>query len=469
MSAFARSAIGIVYGRYINRQGGADDIRRGETDMNFLKIIQKIIPVVTVTAAVSTAVTAQTVIDNVNVIAMDGKGVQAGMRVVIEGDRVTAVGAKAGVGIPAGSKVIDGAGKYLIPGLAEMHGHIPPVTSGEQAIEDTLFLYVSNGVTTVRGMLGTPGQLELREKAKSGDIVAPTLYLAGPSFNGNSVSSPKQAGEKVAEQVTAGWDLLKVHPGLTRPEYDAMAKKAHALGIGFGGHIPADVGLLRALEAKQRTIDHVDGFIIYLDGAAKPIEEAKVVEAARMTKAAGVGIVPTQALWRSLIGASDPDFLRSLPELKYMSKATIGNWMGRLDSGSATISDSARVHQENRQKLLKAMADEGVELLFGTDAPQIFSVPGFSIHHEAATMVDAGLTPAQVLNSATVAVGKYFEDKDTFGMIVVGHRADLILLDSNPLENIENLKNPVGVAHRGHWINRETIQARLAEIEARHK
>lgn len=415
------------------------------------------------------AAEADIVIDNVTVISVDDGQAISGQQVIVSGDRIIAVGAKGSVSIPEGARFIDGSGKYLIPGFAEMHGHIPPPSQGAQAISDTLFLYLSNGVTTVRGMLGSDGQLELRRKAMAGEIASPTLYLAGPSFNGNSVSSPTQAQTKVSDQVAEGWDLLKIHPGLTRAEYDAMDAKADELGIEYGGHIPADVGLIRALETKQRTIDHVDGYIVYLDGAAAPVADADILAIVRKTKDAGVGIVPTQALWRSLVGASDRAKLKSLPELKYISKNVRDNWFRRLDASPSANSEAPKIHHANRQRILKVMADEGVEILFGTDAPQIFSVPGFSIHHEIKTMLDAGMTPSQILASGTSVVGDYFSEKDTFGRIAAGNRADLVLLNGNPLENMENLQNPAGVMHRGNWLSREDINRRLSEIEARHK
>ena len=437
--------------------------------MNINTNLVRLIAMLAVIVFGNTAFSADTVIDNVNVIDVETGDVLAAQRVIISGDRIVALGSADSLASPNGATIINGSGKYLIPGFAEMHGHIPPPNQGAQAISDTLFLYLTNGVTTVRGMLGSDGQLELRHKAASGEIASPTLYLAGPSFNGNSVSSPEQSAQKVSDQVNEGWDLLKIHPGLTLAEYQAMDARADELGIEYGGHIPADVGLIHALEAQQRTIDHVDGYIIYLNGSATPVDQAAIVDIVRKTKEAGVGIVPTQALWRSLIGASEAETLRNLPELKYISQGVRNSWFRRLDSTPNAASDAAKVHHENRQRILKVMADEGVEILFGTDAPQIFSVPGFSIHREVETMLDAGMTPLQVLQSGTSAVGDYFSDKDKFGRVAEGNRADLVLLNGNPLENMENLRNPAGVMHRGNWLSRADIERRLNEIEARHK
>ncbi|GAB4522195.1 MAG: amidohydrolase family protein [Parvularculaceae bacterium] len=412
-------------------------------------------------AAAFGAAQAQTVFTNVHVVTTDGRGVIEDQTVAVEGDRITAVSGAAA--IPDGATVIDGAGRYLTPGLAEMHGHIPPLSAGDDAVNDTLFLYVSNGVTTVRGMLGSEGQLSLREDALEGRRLSPTLYLAGPSFNGNSISSPAQAAERVRQHKAEGWDLLKIHPGLTLAEYNAIDETADEVGIDFGGHVPQAVGVMRALEARQRTIDHLDGYIAYLNGEDRPVADDALRRVARATRDAGVGVVPTSSLWATIIGAADLDELMERDELRYMPAQTVENW--RRNVAGRSTADPA--HNENRRRLLKAMADEGVEILFGTDAPQIFSVPGFSIHHEIAEMRAAGLTPAQILHSATGAVGAYFADKDRFGAIEPGHRADFLLTAGNPLEDLEALREPDGVMLRGRWLDREEIDRRLAEVAAR--
>ena len=176
---------------------------------------------------VASALPAQEVhaFEGVSVVPMSehGERVLRDHTVVVRGDRIVAVGPSAEVEIPAGAVRIDGRGRWLMPGLAEMHGHMP----GGELEETVMFLYVANGVTTVRGMLGQEHHLALRARAQSGEILAPMLYMAGPSFNGNSVASPGEADAMVRAQEEAGWDLLKIHPGLTVEEYDAMARAAH--------------------------------------------------------------------------------------------------------------------------------------------------------------------------------------------------------------------------------------------------
>ncbi len=408
------------------------------------------------------------VFTNVSIVDIDGSAPKGKQTVVVEDDRITAIGQTAK--IPSGSQVIDASGKYMLPGFAEMHGHIPQQTAGEQAIKDTLFMYVANGVTTVRGMLGGIGQLDLREKASSGEIVSPTLYLAGPSFSGGSINSVEQARVKVERQKKQGWDLLKIHPGLTLEQYQAMASKANELGLEFGGHVPAEVGLDNILKHKQRTVDHLDGYVAYLDGESTPISDEKLLKVAKRTKEAGVGMVPTMALWRSLLNASDLETLQSQPELKYMPKATVDGWTNYYKAPRTTDflrSDEPTVRNENRMRLLKAMDSVGVEILFGTDSPQVFSVPGFSIHREIDAMQEAGMSNKAILKSATVAAGDYFDDKDKFGTIKVGYRADIILVDENPVTNMDTLQTPVGVMAQGRWYSKGDIDKELEAIAKR--
>ncbi|MBW3670565.1 MAG: amidohydrolase family protein [Acidobacteria bacterium] len=408
---------------------------------------------------------------DVDVVPMDGtERVLEDHDILVEDDRIIAVGPD--LEVPAGATVIDGRGLHVVPGLAEMHGHIPPPTTSRQDIEDTLFLYLAGGITTVRGMLGAPGQLDLREQSLSGEILSPTLYLAGPSFNGQSVSSPEQARQMVRNQVEEGWDLLKVHPGLTRGEYDAMAETANELGIRFGGHVPQEVGLLHALEMNQETFDHMDGYVAALDAQAGPVDPGRLAELVRQTKNAKAWIVPTMALWETLYGTADLDTLQSYDELRYVPPAQIEVWTeafrNRLQSPQYDAA-VARRHIENRTVILRALHEGGVPILMGTDAPQQFSVPGFSLHHELDRMAAADMSSYEIIKSGTSNVGRYFANEDTFGSIAPGHRADLLLLSRNPLENHQNLSSLEGVMVRGLWIPRSEIDERLSDIERRAK
>ena len=406
---------------------------------------------------------------NVAVVPMDSARVLLNQTVVVRGDRIVAVGPAGRVQVPGGARRIDGRGKFLLPGLAEMHGHVPPPSAAPAQVTNTMFLYVAGGITTVRGMLGAPGQLQLRERTARGELIGPTLYLAGPSFNGNSVNTPADAERMVREQKAEGWDLLKVHPGLTRDEYDAMARTAKAVGIRFGGHVPADVGLLHAIEAGQETFDHMDGYIEHLNGAAGPLDSAALADVVRRTRAAGAWVVPTSVLWETLVGVTSLETLRAYPELRYMPQNTVRQWMtmheNRLGSPSYDA-EAGRRTAANRVALLRALHRGGVRILMGTDAPQQFSVPGFSIYRELRKMAESGMTPYEILATGTRNVGEYFQSSDKFGLIAGGHRADLLLLDANPLQDLGALERRSGVMVRGRWLPEAEIRAELNRIAA---
>jgi imidazolonepropionase-like amidohydrolase len=408
----------------------------------------------------------------VNVVPMDRNGVLNNQTVIVQDGRIAHVGPAGSTRVPDGALRLEGRGKYLMPGLGEMHGHIPSTLQPREFVEAVLFLYVANGVTTVRGMQGSPGQLDLRERAKRGELMAPNLYLAGPGFSGKTIKSVEEATQKVRQQKAEGWDLLKVLPGLTRDQYDAMARTAKEVGISFAGHVPADVGLLHAIRSGQETFDHLDGYIEYLQGEKGPVTEAKFQEISKLTREAGVWVVPTMALWETLRGTADLATLLAFPELKYMPLEQIQQWRSAQESllkNSDFNQDVARNVIKNRMRLLKVLDDGGVKILLGSDAPQRFSVPGFSIHREMKRMADAGMKPYDILRSGTYNVGLYLKDKDNFGTIEVGKRADLILLDANPLEDIGNIARRSGVMVRGRWLAEREIQSRLDKIAASHR
>ena len=397
-----------------------------------------------------------------NVVPMDREGVLADYTVVVSQGRIVEMGPSASVDPPADAMIIDASGKYLMPGLAEMHGHMP----GGDLEQKVMFLYLANGVTTVRGMLGQDGHLALRARANAGEIVAPTLYLAGPSFNDGSVNSPGEAEERVRRQKREGWDLLKIHPGPTREEYDAMAVTAQEVGIRFGGHVPADVGLEHAILMGQETFDHLDGYIEYLDAFEGDVDEDRLQAIVRLTRDARAWVVPTMVLWEvGIIGRGDADELMRRPEMRYWPAQGVEAWANRQRAAaSRTSPERAEQWASNRNRVLKALSDGGAGILMGTDSPQIFSVPGFSLHREMQAMAEAGMSAYEILVSGTRNVGEYFQRLDSFGTVAVGRRADLLLLNANPLSDVASVADRAGVMFRGRWLPEDEIRRRLEEI-----
>ena len=407
---------------------------------------------------------------DVTVIPMDSERTLPGQTVIVKDDRIVEIAPSARVKIPADAERIDGVGKFLIPGLAEMHGHNPAAGSPPELFENVFFLFVANGVTAVRSMLGFPGQLEWRERARRGEIIAPTLHLAGPSFTGSgptATTSAEQASERVKAQKAEGWDLLKVHPGLKLEVYEAMARTAKEAGIEFSGHIPADVGLVRAIDLGQRTVDHLDGYIEFLNAQDEAIDGGKLDEIVKKTRDTGTWVVPTMVLWETIIGAANADEMEAYPELKYMPKQMVQNWKTsyrRKLIAPDFNAGRARQTAANRKVLLKALSDGGARIIFGTDAPQQYSVPGFSIQRELRAMKEAGMSNFQILQSATKNVGDYYQAVDKFGQVAPGHRADLVLLAGNPIEDLGHVAKRAGVMVRGRWLPEAEIQSRLQKI-----
>ncbi len=410
------------------------------------------------------------------VIPMDGERVLQDHTVVVTDGRITALGPAVTTTVPAGATRVDARGKFLIPGLAEMHAHIPGTNNqyGAQWTEDVLFLYVAAGATTIRGMQGHPSQIELRRRVNARELIGPRMWLAGPQLAGN-VPDAAAAERIVREQKAAGFDLLKIQEGLSLDAYRAAVRTARELNMPFGGHVPAAVTVPGALEARQNTIDHLDDYIVAAqrDGAVmtspRNADPAKIPALARATREAGVAVVPTMALWETLRGAHDAESLRRRPELRFVPRQMVQGWTNSVNNArAATSPEDARAEVAFRNQMLKGLSDAGVTILMGTDAPQIFSVPGFSLFHEVRVMRGAGMTPHQILVSGTSAVARYFGVDGEAGTIGVGKRADLILLDESPLQDITNIEKRAGVMVNGRWLSRTEIDRRLGEIATRY-
>ena len=430
---------------------------------------------------------AETAIIKVNVIPMNTDTLMQNQTVLIKEGKIAAVGPSDLVTIPEEATVIDGSGKYLIPGLAEMHAHIPGDQKGTEIVEETLFLYLSNGITTIRGMLGQPYHLELKKQVANNELLSPRIFTSGPSLNGNSVKTVEEAREKVMAYKEDGYDFLKMHPGIKLEVFNEIVKTANEIDIPFAGHVSNLVGIRRALEAKYGSIDHIDGYLEGLVSESEGVDptqngffgynftdlanEEMLAELTRMTKDAGVWVVPTQSLMERWAGPIPPQELAEGEEMKYVSKEILDSWVKRkveFQGNSSYNLEKASRFNLLRRKIIKALHEEGVGILLGSDAPQIFNVPGFSIQHELYYMVESGLSPFETLKSGTINPAIYFDMEGQFGTVTEGAAADLILLNSNPLEDIINVSDKSGVMVRGKWLSQEGISERLNQIAAKY-
>jgi imidazolonepropionase-like amidohydrolase len=405
--------------------------------------------------------------------------------VAIEDGRIAAI-SKPGSPSKDGIRVINGAQRYLIPGLSEMHAHLPTNASERAATEDLLKLFVANGVTNIRSMLGDAWHLHLRDEIATGKVLGPRLFAGAPSLNGRTAPDPETAARLAREYAAAGFDFLKLHPGLRREVFDAIARAADEAKIRFAGHVSQDVGIERALEARYAAVDHLDG---YLEALADPecrkdrspgffgIGAIDCTEAGRMgslverTLKAGTWNVATESF---LEGFAHPpasvEALRARPDMKYLPPATADNWFNaraRFLGEQAPTSAQFNRFLDVRRLLIRRLHEAGAPLLVGSDAPQIFNVPGFSAHNELEALVKAGVPVHAVLQAATLNVARHFKREGEFGEIAVGQAADLVLLDGNPLESIDNTRRIVGVIVRGQWFDRAALDAMLAGVAAR--
>lgn len=426
---------------------------------------------------------------HVNVLPMDREIVLTDQTVLVLNGHITAIGPADQVQIPKKATRIKGEGKYLMPGLAEMHAHIPvALDNSDELVRETLFLWLANGITTVRGMLGDPYHLLLKEQVARETFLSPRIYTSSPSLNGNTVRSEEEARSLVQQYKKEGYDFLKIHPGIELAPFNALADMADELGIRFAGHVPVAVGIQRALAARYAAVDHMDGYlegIVAGEGETEPdavgffgmnladqVNPDLIFPLAEMTHEQQVWVVPTQSLMVRWASPEDPAILASnSPELRYMAPATIRNWVSRKADFIAKPDFSASSYENFisiRKEILLALNEAGVDFLLGSDSPQVFNVPGFSIHHEIASLIDAGLTPYEVLRSGTANPARFFGVEGQYGTIATGASADLLLLDANPLQNTQNLRQIAGVMVRGKWLPKQTIEAELERIAAKY-
>ena len=423
---------------------------------------------------------------NVSVIPMDRNRVIPGQTVVVQGGRIVSISPSATARIPSGATRIYGAGKFLIPGLAEMHAHVPPGNATDEEISRMLELWAINGVTSVRSMLGIPKHLGFRDRAARGELLSPRIWTSGPSFSGATASLADSAARMVRAEKALGYDFLKIHPGVPRLAFDSMAANADRARIRFAGHVPLAVGVERAIQSRYWSIDHLDGYVEALAQDGPPatpqedgwfgmalmgrLDETRLPRLVAATKAAGVWMVPTLSFFEATMGEEPVEQLLRRPELRYVADNFIRQWpttTTQLRGNAASTAETRRRYLALRQRILKAMHDGGVGIVLGSDAPQLWNAPGFSLVHELASYVAAGLTPFEALATGTRNVAAFLGNQAEAGTVEVGKRADLVLLDGNPLADISNVARRAGVMVGGWWLSRAEIDRRLVALAFR--
>jgi imidazolonepropionase-like amidohydrolase len=386
-------------------------------------------------------------VTDVTVLPMTGGAELAHANVVIRGEHVERVDTAPP---PPGARVIDGHGKFLMPGLADMHVHLPAQVPDAQ-VERVALLSLLHGVTTLRGMQGAPDHLRYRASVTRDGLPSPELFLAGPPLS--EALTPEQARARVREQKAAGYDLIKILGGLDRAAYDAVMDEARTVGIRVVGHVPAEIGIDAALAGGQVTIEHLMGY----GDAAKSGPEALALLAAR-TRDAHVWNCPTLDYFDT---STEPDLakLEAREGLAFASESDRASWAERKtpEPGASAVMDRLR-----REVL--ALQQAGAGLLVGSDSPGAFIVPGFGYIEELRELARAGLTPAQVLRAATRSAAESLGRDARDGTVQAGAIADLILVDRDPLESVENVGQPQVVLVRGRAWTRPELEARLGGL-----
>ncbi|MEJ1242504.1 amidohydrolase family protein [Chryseolinea sp. T2] len=353
-----------------------------------------------------------------------------------------------------------------MPGLTDMHVHL----FERHPLKNTwMVLLLINGVTSVRDMCGEPGKLQLRDKIKRNEILAPNIYQSGPIIDGvkdNSglfafASSPEQGREIVVGQKKAGYDFIKVYDGLTKEVYSAIVDEAHKQGMLVDGHLPDKITLEEALKLNHNSIEHLNGYFEWKDNQ---VSLSVPENYASLTASANVWNCPTiynhYMNW-SRKGAAEMFTYAETSGL--IPSALRETWKKRISNNSKEVMEIVDKFGESNNETLKKsvlnLYNSKSKLIAGTDAGNLpLLIPGYALHQELKIMAEIGIPTYEVLKMTTINAALAMNKDTEFGSVEVGKRADLLLLNSNPLDDIENLKNKNGVMVRGIWLSEGEIK-----------
>jgi hypothetical protein len=413
---------------------------------------------------------------DVTVVAMTPEGgIVPGRTVVVRDGRIAEIGAVDSVRVPEDALLIDSRGRYLMPGLADMHVHLEH--SDDPAL---LGLFVANGVTTVRNMDGRPYILTWREDVASGALTGPTIHTAGPILDGDPpffddnvrITTPEEARVEVLRQARAGYDFIKTYVNLDAESFRAIRQTAADAGLRVAGHAPRSVGLTGLLDQPIASLEHLADFAVLIEAEDSPFrgrfhwsklylgmpaDSARMDAAARRIAATRMSVVPTLVeRARSLADEATLERWLAEPDIAAMPRDVLRFWRERVHRTASRMSDEdwqlVERGRANRAALLRALHGAGVPLLVGTDTPNPFVVPGAAVHEELAAFVAAGLSEEAALSAATREAARFLGQLDEWGTVETGKRADLLLLTANPFQDVGAAARPVGVMLRGRWI-----------------
>ncbi|HSJ08925.1 MAG TPA: amidohydrolase family protein [Longimicrobiales bacterium] len=381
--------------------------------------------------------------------------------VVVRDGRVAWLGPDSMLPAVADARVIDAGGRFLMPGLMDMHAHVS---------ESYLPLFLANGITTVRDMNGRPATLALRERVRAGAVAGPRIVAGTPLLTGASwpvphvvVPDADSARALTRTIAAAGYDFIKIYDGLDSASYRVLVEFARSSGLRVTGHIPQALGLEGVLAAGQ-DLEHVEKIVWATVGHA--FDAARIPGIAAQVAQAGVWVTPTLFSQQVLTRQGSAEFAAYFerPEIRYVDEGTLAWWRTLRRSGAAAPQDpagtGARLHAFQRALVL-ALFHAGVPLLLGTDTPNPLVVPGFGIHDEIAALVDAGMPVYDVLRAGTARAGEWIGGASVSGVVREGGVADLLLLRHDPLLDPATLRRPDAVLANGRVLDRAALDALL--------
>jgi imidazolonepropionase-like amidohydrolase len=409
---------------------------------------------------------------NVNVLPMDRDTVLAGQTVLVRDGLIQQVGATSAVSIPAGARRIEARGRYLMPGLADMHVHM----AGPRAIQEELLkMYVVAGVTTILNMRGTTDQLALRSDIRRGRALGPDMYTAGRYVNAPFFVTPDSVEREVVAQKRVGYDFIKMHGELSREAYARLHAVGKREGIRIIGHAPRTLGIDAVFAERQYALAHAEEFLYDTTGSSRDVDlpkfEPRIPELTRKMAAAGIWLMPTLTAYRNIgLMAQDLPALLAGPNMKYLPAAIRAGWEPETNPYTRRFGPEKApgifARHALQQTLIKSFHTAGVGLLVGTDGLNVGTLPGFSAHDELQELVDAGLSPYHALRAATANASAFLGSSPCIGQVRAGCAADLLLLDASPLTAIGNTRRITGVMVRGRWLSREDLDRLLESLAA---
>lgn len=399
---------------------------------------------------------------DVNVVTMTDERILAKQTVIVRNGKIMAMGAANQVTIPDSAYRIDGTDKYLMPGLADMHTHI--------YYQEDLLPYVANGVTTILNM-GSPSTiLQFREQVKRGEILGPAIFASGfvdgEGNRGWIVRTPEEARADVRDIKRGGWDFIKVYNGIKADVFYALMNEAKQQGIAVIGHGVRAPGMHGILDAGQVMIAHAEEYIY--THFNNSLNAALIPATVDMTKRAGAYVTTTLSAYETILmqwgNRAGRDALLAKPEVKYVHPNWFNDW--RNSNRYINNSGSLRPAYDFQKRFVKDFHDAGIPLLLGTDSPTLPGmVPGFTIHQDLRNLVACGLTPYEAIKAGTRNAGDFIQrfvaGAEPFGTIAVGKHADMILVQQNPLANVDNVSKRTGVMVRGRWLSEKKFQQLL--------